>query len=113
MKLPLLVLFSVLNLLIFAQLPTQTVRGTVFDSETNFPLTGAKVSIEVNGQKYLAAAGAEGTFSIAKVPVGKHQINASAPFYDLRTLTVEVSSGRELIVQIHFKKKSRSNKTSA
>ena len=91
MKLPLLVLFSVLNLLIFAQLPTQTVRGKVFDSETNFPLTGAKVSIEVNGQKYLAAAATDGAFAIAKVPVGKHQLNASAPFYDLRTMTIEVN----------------------
>ena len=105
MKLPLLVLFSVLNLLIFAQLPTQTVRGKVFDSETNFPLTGAKVLIEVNGQKYMAAAGTDGTFSIAKVPVGKHQLNASAPFYDLRTMTIEVSSGRELIVQIPLQEK--------
>ena len=105
MKLPLLVLFSVLNLLIFAQLPTQTVRGKVFDSETNFPLTGAKVSIEVNGQKYLAAAATDGAFAIAKVPVGKHQLNASAPFYDLRTMTIEVSSGRELIVQIPLQEK--------
>ena len=105
MKLQLLLLFSCIQLLIFAQLPTQTVRGTVFDSESNFPLTGAKVVIEVEGQKYMAAAGADGTFSILKVPVGKHQLQASAPFYDARTLTVEVTSGRELIVQIPLQEK--------
>ena len=105
MKLQLLALFTFFNLLIFAQLPTQTVRGKVFDSESNFPLAGAKIVIEVNGQKYMAAAGADGDFAIAKVPVGKHQLDASAPFYDARTLTVEVTSGRELIVQIPLQEK--------
>ncbi|MFM7643357.1 MAG: carboxypeptidase regulatory-like domain-containing protein, partial [Sphingomonadales bacterium] len=100
MKLSILLGFSFINLLIFAQLPTQTVRGKVFDSETNFPLTGAKLLIEVNGQKFMGAADADGAFAIQKVPVGKHQLAASAPFYDARTLTVEVTSGRELIVQI-------------
>jgi hypothetical protein len=105
MKLSILLTFSFINLLIFAQLPTQTVRGKVFDSETNYPLTGAKVLIEVNGQKYMAAADADGTFALLKVPVGKHQLAASAPFYDARTLTVEVTSGRELIVQIPLQEK--------
>lgn len=105
MKLSILLTFSFINLLIFAQLPTQTVRGKVFDSETNYPLTGAKVLIEVNGQKYMAAADADGAFAIQKVPVGKHQLAASAPFYDARTLTVEVTSGRELIVQIPLQEK--------
>ena len=105
MKLQLLALFTFFNLLIFAQLPTQTVRGKVFDSESNFPLAGAKIIIEVNGQKYMAAAGTDGDFAIAKVPVGKHQLDASAPFYDARTLTVEVTSGRELIVQIPLQEK--------
>jgi hypothetical protein len=105
MKLSILLTFSFINLLIFAQLPTQTVRGKVFDSETNYPLTGAKVLIEVNGQKYMAAADADGAFALLKVPVGKHQLAASAPFYDARTLTVEVTSGRELIVQIPLQEK--------
>jgi len=95
----------VLNVLIFAQLPTQTVRGKVFDSETNYPLTGAKLLIEVGGQKYMAAATADGSFCILKVPVGKHQLVASAAFYDSRTLTIEVTSGREMIVQIPLQEK--------
>ena len=105
MKLQLLLSFLVFNVLIFAQLPTQTVRGKVFDSETNYPLTGAKLLIEVDGQKYMAAATTDGSFSILKVPVGKHQLVASAAFYDSRTLTIEVTSGRELIVQIPLQEK--------
>ena len=105
MKLQLLAFFSFVNLLIFAQLPTQTVRGKVFDSESNYPLSGAKIVIEVNGQKFMAAAASDGNFTILKVPVGKHQLDASAPFYDARTLTVEVTSGIELIVQIPLQEK--------
>ncbi|MBM3917681.1 MAG: hypothetical protein FJ349_08755 [Sphingomonadales bacterium] len=105
MKLQLLLLFSFVNLFIFAQLPTQTVRGKVFDSESNYPLTGAKIVIEVGTQKFMGAADADGAFAIQKVPVGKHQLAASAPFYDARTLTVEVTSGRELIVQIPLQEK--------
>ena len=105
MKLQLLLSVLVFNVLIFAQLPTQTVRGKVFDSETNYPLTGAKLLIEVDGQKYMAAATTDGSFSILKVPVGKHQLVASAAFYDSRTLTIEVTSGRELIVQIPLQEK--------
>ena len=105
MKLQLLLSFLVFKVLIFAQLPTQTVRGKVFDSETNYPLTGAKLLIEVDGQKYMAAATTDGSFSILKVPVGKHQLVASAAFYDSRTLTIEVTSGRELIVQIPLQEK--------
>jgi hypothetical protein len=105
MKLQLLLSFLVFNVLVFAQLPTQTVRGKVFDSETNYPLTGAKLLIEVDGQKYMSAATTDGSFSILKVPVGKHQLVASAAFYDSRTLTIEVTSGRELIVQIPLQEK--------
>jgi hypothetical protein len=61
--------------------------------------------IEVDGQKYMAAATTDGSFSILKVPVGKHQLVASAAFYDSRTLTIEVTSGRELIVQIPLQEK--------
>jgi hypothetical protein len=105
MKLQLLLTFLVFNGLIFAQLPTQTVRGSVFDSETNYPLSGAKLLIEVDGQKYMAASTVDGTFNIAKVPVGKHQLVASAGFYDSRTLTIEVTSGRELVLQIPLQEK--------
>lgn len=66
MKLHLLLLFSLVNFLLFAQLPTQTVRGTVFDSESNYPLSGAKIVIEVNGQKFMAAAASDGNFTDRK-----------------------------------------------
>ena len=75
MKRILPVLFCLQALASFAQ--TQNVRGKVMDSETNFPLAGAKVEIEVpneSGTKYRAVTDDQGAFSIASVPVGKYSL---------------------------------------
>ncbi|MEY4288974.1 MAG: hypothetical protein RLZZ30_1062, partial [Bacteroidota bacterium] len=103
----LLLLFLCLPVVqLFAQTPTQTVRGKVFDSETNFPLNAVKISIEVNdGKQYRALSTPEGTWEIAKVPVGKYELTASYAFYDSKAMTIEVSSGRELILQIPLQEK--------
>ena len=46
---------------LFAQ--TQTVRGKVFDSETNYPLIGVKLSIQVNQTDLLRVlSNADGEF---------------------------------------------------
>ena len=103
-----LVLFFFLlsSLSILAQTPTQTVRGKVFDSETNFPLNAVKISIEVNdGKLYRTLSGMDGTWEIPKVPVGKYELTAAYGFYDSKAMTIEVSSGRELILQIPLQEK--------
>lgn len=103
-----LVLFFFLlsSLSILAQTPTQTVRGKVFDSETNFPLNAVKISIEVNdGKLYRTLSSSDGTWEIPKVPVGKYELTAAYGFYDSKAMTIEVSSGRELILQIPLQEK--------
>lgn len=82
--------------------PTQTVRGSVFDSETQFPITGVKIQIFTadSTQKYRALSDIDGNFSINNVPVGKHELVASYMTYDTKSITVEVNSGKELIVRI-------------
>ena len=97
-------LFSSLSF--FAQTPTQTVRGKVYDSETNFSLNAVKISIEVNdGKVYRTLSTADGTWEIVKVPVGKYELSANYSFYDSKSMTIEVSSGRELILQIPLQEK--------
>lgn len=85
----------------FAQ-PTQTVRGSVVDAETNFPIVGAKIQIFTSDTtvKYRALSDIDGNFEIANVPVGKHELMASMATYDVRTMTIEVNSGKETIVQV-------------
>lgn len=85
----------------FAQ-PTQTVRGKIVDSETNYPLSGAKIEIFTSDslQKYRALADLDGNFVITQVPVGKHQLTVKFLTYDTKTVTIEVNSGKETIVNI-------------
>ncbi|MEY5132075.1 MAG: hypothetical protein RLZZ198_79 [Bacteroidota bacterium] len=91
-------LFSVL---ITAQ--TQNVRGKVMDSETSFPLAGAKVEIDLkdaNGVNYRAVTDGEGEFKITNVPVGKYGLTTKCAQYEPKTQTIEISSGKELILSI-------------
>ena len=97
-----LILWMLWSVNAFGQLPTQDVRGKVFDAETQFPIYGAKVQIFTNDstKNYRAIAGSEGEFLIADVPVGKHELVATYLTYDNKTVTIEVTSGKEVIVQI-------------
>ncbi|MFM2037132.1 MAG: hypothetical protein RL432_71 [Bacteroidota bacterium] len=82
---------------------TQNVRGKVMDSETNFPLSGAKVEIDLkneNGTNYRAVTDAEGSFSIPAVPVGKYSLTTKYIQYEPKTQTIEINSGKELILSI-------------
>ena len=106
MKIKLLLICLISGMHIFAQTPNQTVRGKVFDNETNYPLNAVKISIEVNdGKLYRTLSGTDGTWEIPKVPVGKYELTASYGFYEPKSMTIEVSSGRELILQIPLQEK--------
>jgi hypothetical protein len=60
-------LFCLINLS-FSQIPTQTVRGKVIDSETNFPLVGVKLEIKiVDTEPFRAISNPDGEFEIKKV----------------------------------------------
>jgi hypothetical protein len=85
----------------FGQVPTQTVRGKVFDSETNYPLFGVKLEIDAKTETPLrVASNEEGLFEIKNVPVGKYELTATYALYSSKTITIEVNSGKELIVNI-------------
>ena len=86
----------------FAQLPTQVVRGQVFDSETKYPLVGAKVQIftEDTTKLYRALTDLDGNYQINAVPVGKHELTASIMAYDANTITIEVNSGKQAIFNV-------------
>ncbi len=87
---------------VFAQQPTQTVRGKVFDSESQFPLVGAKVQIFTSDstKKYRVVTDFDGEFKIQNIPVGKHELTATILMYDAKTTTIEVNSGKETVLEI-------------
>jgi len=84
---------------VHAQVPSQTVRAKVFDSETNFPLIGVRLEINL-ATPIRAGSDVEGNVVVKQVPVGRHDIIASFIGYETKTVTVEVTSGKELVINI-------------
>lgn len=82
--------------------PTQTVRGKIFDAETNYPLIGVRIEIitEDSVKRFGAYSDIDGRFIIGNVPVGKHALVASYMTYDTKHITIEVNSGKESIVNL-------------
>lgn len=82
--------------------PTQTVRGKVFDSETNYPLVGAKVTVLTGDstKTFRGLTDPDGEFKILNVPTGKYQLEVQMMTYDTRSVTIEVTSGKEVIVNV-------------
>ena len=85
----------------FAQ-PKQTVRGKVYDSESQFPLTGVKIHIYTKNStvKYRALTNLDGEFAIPNIPVGKHKLIATYLTYDAKEVTIEVTSGKQSIINL-------------
>lgn len=84
--------------LVFAQ--KQTVRGTILDSETKIPLVGVRVDlIKDDSSYYKTRSDVNGQFAIPNVEVGKYLSRAYILLYEPSFQTVEVSSGREAIIQ--------------
>ena len=101
MKHVLAVFLSLSTFLCYAQ-PTQTVRGKVYDAETNYPLAGVRVQVLTadTNARYLGGTDAMGEFTLKKIPIGKHRLIAKFNSYESNTITIEVNSGKELIVNI-------------
>ncbi len=68
----------------------QTVRGTVIDSESGDPLTGATVVLGNN--QYYGVAGLDGTFIIRNVPLGEYQITVSYISFQSYETTITVGT---------------------
>ena len=85
---------------------TQTVRGTVVDSDSKSPLIGASVIIINSSPLIGAITDISGNFTIKNVPVKKHDIAIKYLGYKsvyLRNQTVK--SGKELIININMSEK--------
>lgn len=85
----------------FAQ-PVQNVRGKIVDLESNHPLQGVRVEILSSDslKKYRTLTDESGFFTIKNVPVGKHDLVSKMMTYDVKTVTIEVNSGKETIVNL-------------
>ena len=77
---------------------TGTITGTVADSETGEPLSGAQVSIPALQIGVLASAGGE--FELLEVPVGTHEVQAQLIGHANATASVTVAAGGTAFVEL-------------
>ena len=87
---------------------TQTVKGRVLDSETQFPLIGARVEIKTadTTKRYLTPTNVNGEFALASIPLGKHELKITFTGYDPSLTTVVVISGRETVLSIYMQERT-------
>jgi hypothetical protein len=96
----LLILFILVNQAINAQ-HTQTIRGKIFDKESQIALTGATVIVENTLPMLGTSTGLDGEFIIEDVPVGRQSISVSYLGYEPSVISnIQIISGKETILEI-------------
>lgn len=86
---------------LFAQTPTQTLRGKISDQVTQAPKMGASVIILGSEPLLGTTTDLDGEFAITKVPVGTYSLKISFICYrDLILPAVILNSGKETVLQL-------------
>lgn len=85
----------------------QNIRGKIVDADTRYPLIGAKIKVtNLPNQLIGGVCDENGDFVLKNVPVGKQLLEVTYLGYATREITVNVTSGRELIVNIDMEEVS-------
>lgn len=88
---------------IFAQVTTQTVRGTILDQDTHQPIPGAAVVVVGSDPLRAASTDTEGRFIIPKVATGRIDLVVKMMgFEEQKRSNLLLTSGRELVVNVHL-----------
>lgn len=87
---------------LFAQEPTQTIRGVVIDNQSKTPLVGVSVVLLSSEGFTGNASDVDGNFRLEKVPVGRQTLKATYVGYRERVIQVIVTSGKETIITIEM-----------
>ena len=88
----------------FAQDLTQTIRGTVIDKESQFPLIGVSVVVKTSqGEEIGVTSDVDGNFRIENVSLGRQRIELTYIGYQAAILdNIIVSSAKETILRIEM-----------
>ncbi|MCG8452222.1 MAG: TonB-dependent receptor, partial [Spirochaetales bacterium] len=80
---------------------TQTLRGTVVDTDSDNPIFGANIVIKDSQPLMGTSTDENGKFRLEKVPVGRVTLEISSLGYEPRTVpNVVVTSGKEVVLNI-------------
>ena len=106
-------LLTAISLSTFAQTITQTIRGQVTDSESQFPLVGVTARVFKDDSTVIGAFSVErGEYRLENVPVGRRTLIFSYSGYQQVILNnIEVTSGREVILNVQMEASTFRNDT--
>ena len=89
-----------------AQQRTQTVRGRIVDTQSEFPLTGVNVIVLDTDPLIGTASDIDGYFKLTGVPVGRQTLQVTFLGYGERTIpNVMVTTGKEVVLNLSLEEK--------
>lgn len=96
-------IFTLFSTLMFGQQLTQTVRGTIKDTDSKLPLIGANVVLMHTDPIIGTITDVDGNFRLDEVPIGRVTLQLSYLGYENQTLpNIEVNSGKEVVLNLHM-----------
>jgi len=88
---------------LYAQKPTQTIRGLVLDADSKTPLVGATISIQGNENPLATTSTENGAYQIDEVPVGRYSMEINYLGYQkIYIPELLIESGKEFILDINL-----------
>jgi hypothetical protein len=89
-----------------SQQAVQTIRGTIFDKQSQLPLIGAKMIIVNSNPIKGAESDANGKFIISDVAPGRYDLKAEMIGYKETTLSnIIVTAGKEIVLEVSLEEK--------
>lgn len=86
-----------------SQVITQTVRGVVYDVESEITLAGANVSIIVDGVVMGTSTDENGIFKLSGIPIGRRDIEVSYLGYETVIIqSMLITSAKEVVLKIQM-----------
>jgi len=88
---------------IFSQNLSQTVRGTILDTDSRLPLIGVQVALLGSDYQKGTVTDAQGHFRLENVPIGRVDLQLSYLGYEHQTVpNIVVNSGKEVVLSLEM-----------
>ncbi|MEM7575040.1 MAG: TonB-dependent receptor [Bacteroidota bacterium] len=92
-----------LSLSLTIALQAQTIKGRIIDSQSEMPLIGATVVVDLESGQRGATTDLDGYYLLDQIPPGRHQLLVSYLGYEPSTLSnILVTAGKDVILDIRL-----------